>query len=66
MSIPDSQRICNDLTMLERRLRRVLSDGLVVVPEDLFYIHALALRISEEFHVKHVAAEGTDHVGNLT
>lgn len=66
MSIPRSSQVCNDLSMLERRLRSLVSrETLFLERRDLEYIHALALRLSEEFHVKHVADDGVDHIGNL-
>jgi hypothetical protein len=66
MSIPRSSQMCNDLSMLERRLRSIVSrETLFLSRQDLEYIHALALRVSEEFHVKHVAEDGSDHIGNL-
>lgn len=66
MAIPRSSQLCNDLGMLERRLRTFASaETLFLNKSDLQLIHALALRISEQFHVKHVAEDGVDHIGNL-
>lgn len=53
MSIPFALQHCNELSMLENRLRELVSTPQLLTSEDLVYLHALVLRISEEFHLKH-------------